>query len=291
MPELPEVESVRRGLARARLRAKVTELWRSRSLLRIGAAWRDERLECLVGATPGTVDRRGKYIVWHFRGDTDEPSGPADLGLVIHLGMSGRFGLARADQPHAPHTHFVLRFADDREVRLVDPRRFGGLRAGRLEDLVRSSPLDELGPEPLSPAFDGRVLESRAGTSTRALRDVLLDQHVVAGVGNIYAVEALHLARLHPLLPAARLRSSAWDRLAGAVQTVLRQAIDNGGTTLRDFRDVSGKSGRNQDELRVYGRAGEACPGCGAPLRGFVHGGRSGVFCPRDQARPRGRVP
>ena len=286
MPELPEVESVRRGLVRARLRAKVTELWRSRSPLRIGAAWREERLDCLVGATPGAVERRGKYIVWHFRGDDDAH----ELGLVVHLGMSGRFGLARRDRPQAPHTHFILRFDDDREVRLVDPRRFGGLRAGRLADLRRSSPLDELGPEPLSAAFDGRVLEERARASTRALRDVLLDQHVVAGVGNIYAVEALHLAGLHPLLPAARLRSSAWDRLASAVQSVLRHAIDNGGTTLRDFRDVSGRSGRHQDELRVYGRAGEACPGCGTVLRGFVHGGRSGVFCPREQARPRGRV-
>jgi formamidopyrimidine-DNA glycosylase len=284
MPELPEVESVRRGLVRARLRAQVTEVWRSKSPLKVGAAWRNERLDVLVGAVPRAVDRRGKHIVWHFDGAKDE------LGLVVHLGMSGRFGLARPDQPHVAHTHFVLRFADDREVRLVDPRRFGGLRAGVLGELLRSSPLGELGPEPLSRAFDGRVLEARAGESTRALRDVLLDQTVVAGVGNIYAVEALHLARLHPLLPAARLRSSAWDRLASAVQSVLRHAIDHGGTTLRDFRDVSGEPGRNQDELKVYGRAGEACPSCGAILKGFVHGGRSGVFCPRDQARPRGRV-
>jgi formamidopyrimidine-DNA glycosylase len=282
MPELPEVESVRRGLVRARLRVPVVDVWRSRSPLRIGAAWRDERLECLVGATPGAVDRRGKYIVWHFDGDA--------LGLVVHLGMSGRFGLARPDHARAPHTHFVLRFADDREVRLVDPRRFGGLRAGKLADLVRASPLAELGPEPLAKGFDGRVLAARAGASIRALRDVLLDQSVVAGVGNIYAVEALHVAGLHPLLPAARLRASAWDRLARAVQQVLRHAIDNGGTTLRDFRDVRGEAGRNQDELKVYGRAGAPCPSCGTPLRGFVHGGRSGVFCPRDQARPRGRV-
>jgi len=282
MPELPEVASVRRGLVRARLRAPVTELWRSRSPLRIGATWRDERLECLVGATPGEVQRRGKYVVWHFDGD--------DLGLVVHLGMSGRFGLATPEQPHAPHTHFVLRFADGREVRLVDPRRFGGLRAGKLDELWRSPPLGELGPEPLARGFDGRALEARAGTSARALRDVLLDQTVVAGIGNIYAVEALHLAGLHPLLPAKRLRASAWDRLAHALVTVLRQAIDNGGTTLRDFRDVSGHSGRNQDELRVYGRAGAPCPGCGTTLKGFVHGGRSGVFCPQDQRRARGRI-
>jgi formamidopyrimidine-DNA glycosylase len=282
MPELPEVESVRRGLVRARLTAPVVDVWRSRSRLRIGAAWRDERVEHLLGSTPGKIDRRGKYIVWHF------DAGDRELGLVVHLGMSGRFGLATPNDPHAPHTHFALRFADAREVRLVDPRRFGGLRTREYDELVRTSPLVELGPEPLARGFDGRVLEARAGASTRALRDVLLDQSVVAGVGNIYAVEALHRARLHPLLAAKRLRASAWDRLASAVQHVLRHAIDHGGTTLRDFRDVTGEPGRNQDELQVYGRAGTPCPSCGTLLVGFVHGGRSGVFCPREQARARG---
>jgi formamidopyrimidine-DNA glycosylase len=285
MPELPEVESVRRGLARARLRARVVEVFRSKSPLKVGAAWRKENVRALMNATPASVDRRGKYIVWRFDRD-----GAGPLGLVVHLGMSGRFGLAKPGEPHAPHTHFVLRFADDREVRLVDPRRFGGLRCAPLDELWKSDPLAALGPEPIDEGFDGALLAARVRESRRALRDVLLDQSVVAGVGNIYAIEACHHAGVHPLIGAHRLLPSAWDRLALALRDVMRQAIDNGGTTLRDFRDVSGEAGHNQDELRVYGHAGEPCPRCGSILRGFVHAGRGGVFCPRDQARPRGRV-
>jgi formamidopyrimidine-DNA glycosylase len=285
MPELPEVESVRRGLVRARLREPVISVYRSRALLRTGAHWRHENLRALIGARPAAVDRRGKYIVWRF----DRPEAPA-LGLIVHLGMSGRFGLARPEQAHASHTHFALRFADDREVRLVDPRRFGALRVDTLEALWNSEPLVSLGPEPIDDGFDGAVLAARANESHRALRDVLLDQAVVAGVGNIYAIEACHLAGVHPLIGAHRLLPSAWDRLALALREVMTQAIRNGGTTLRDFRDVSGEAGHNQDELRVYGRAGTPCPRCGAELRAFVHAGRGGVFCPTDQVRPRGRV-
>ncbi len=286
MPELPEVESVRRGLARARLRAPVVSLFRSRQPLKVGANWRIENLRALVGARPAAVDRRGKYIVWRFDRDDAPP-----LGLIVHLGMSGRFGLAKPSQPRVPHTHFALRFEDDREVRLVDPRRFGGLRVATLDELWRTDPLASLGPEPIDDAFDGALLFARAKQSHRALRDVLLDQSVVAGVGNIYALEACHLAGVHPLIGAHRLLPSAWDRLALALRDVMRQAIGNGGTTLRDFRDVSGEVGHNQDELRVYGRAGDPCPRCGTTLQGFVHAGRGGVFCPKDQARPRGRVP
>jgi formamidopyrimidine-DNA glycosylase len=285
MPELPEVESVRRGLARARMREPVTSVFRSRARLRVGANWQIENVRALLGARPAAVDRRGKYIVWRFDRDAKPP-----LGLIVHLGMSGRFGLATPDQAHEAHTHFVLRFADDREVRLVDPRRFGGLRVDSLDALWSSEPLASLGPEPIDDDFDGSVLGARAKDSRRALRDVLLDQSVVAGVGNIYAIEACHLAGVHPLIGAHRLLPSAWDRLALALREVMTQAIRNGGTTLRDFRDVSGEAGHNQDELRVYGRAGAPCHRCGVELRGFVHGGRGGVFCPSDQARPRGRV-
>ncbi len=284
MPALPEVESVRRGLVAARLRGHVVSVWRSRLPLRIGTRRGEERLQQLVGAHPGPVQRRGKYIVWRF----DADDGP--LGLLVHLGMSGRFGLARADEPHAPHTHFALRFDDDREVRLVDPRRFGALRAASWAQLWREPPLCELGPEPIDRGFDGEVLRARCGQSKRPLREILLDQSAVAGVGNIYAIEACHRAGVHPLVAARRLTEPAWARLADALRMVMRQAIDNGGTTLKDFRDVSGEAGHNQDELQVYGRAGEPCPRCGATLRGFVHAGRGGVFCPIDQPCVRGRI-
>jgi len=285
VPELPEVESVRRGLVAAQLRAPVRSLWRSSSRLRVGKHWQDEHLECLQGATPGAVGRRGKYLLWSFTG-----ADGAALGLVIHLGMSGRCGVAAAEQARVPHTHLALGFADGRELRLVDPRRFGGLRAGTLAELQATPPIAELGPEPLEPGFSGAVLEQALGGSARPIRDALLDQSAVAGLGNIYAVEALFLAGVHPQLEARRLHRSAWDRLAAAVVTVLRQGIENGGTTLKDFRNVTGAVGRNQDDLKVYGRVGEPCPRCGAPLAGFVSGGRSGAFCPKDQPRPRGRL-
>ncbi|MEZ4428888.1 MAG: bifunctional DNA-formamidopyrimidine glycosylase/DNA-(apurinic or apyrimidinic site) lyase [Nannocystaceae bacterium] len=282
MPELPEVESVRRGLVDARVTAPVVSLYRSQKPLRIGAAWRRENLRALIGARPGALERRGKYIVWRFTGDSP-------LGLLIHLGMSGRCGIAREDERRAAHTHLALGFADGRQLRFVDPRRFGGLRVDALDRLWSSPPLSELGVEPLDEGFDGAALERALGSSARALRDALLDQRAVAGVGNIYAVEALFEAGLHPLLAARRLRSSAWERLAAALVTVLRRGIDNGGTTLKDFRNVVGEVGRNQDDLRVYGRADAPCPKCGGALQGFVHGGRSGAFCPVDQPRPRGR--
>lgn len=284
MPELPEVETVRRSLARARLVAPVRSVWRSEHALRTGQAWQDERLGLLRGAVPGRWDRRGKHLVWHLESRTKAP-----LGLLVHLGMTGRLDVARVGDPRPPHTHVEVRLEDDRALRLVDPRRFGGVRARPWDVLLGEPPLCELGPEPLSPAFDGERLRAAAGGSRRPLRDVLLDQRVVAGVGNIYANEALFLAELHPLLPAARLMPSAWDRLAAAVRQVLEQGLRNGGTTLRDYRDADGNAGKNQGELWVYGRAGEPCRACGAEVRGFVLGGRGGAFCPQHQRRPRAR--
>ncbi len=284
MPELPEVESVRRGLAEAGIRSPITKVWRSKLDLRVGEHWqrKHENLRCLVGATPGEVDRRGKYLLWHM---SDRHGAP--LVLLIHLGMSGRCGIALPEQPKVDHTHLVIDFEEGRQLRFVDPRRFGGLRAG--PDVLTSEPLASLGPEPLQPDFDGRMLAAGLGHSTRALRDGLLDQTAVAGVGNIYAIEALFEARLHPLLECARLQPSAWQRLALALRAALLRGIDNGGTTLKDFRNVTGEVGRNQDDLRVYGRGGQPCPACGAALREFSHQGRGGVFCPRCQAKPRAR--
>jgi formamidopyrimidine-DNA glycosylase len=283
MPELPEVECVRRGLARARLTDPITKLWRSDKALRTGAKWRDEQLSRVRGARPVRWTRRGKFLVWQLRREGDE------VGLLVHLGMTGRLGVARADAPVEPHTHLRLGFDDGRELRFVDPRRFGGVRAASWSRLWDEPPLAELGPEPLTKRFDGRALESKAGHSRRALCDVLLDQRVVAGVGNIYAQEALFEAGLHPLLRAERLRATAWDRLAVALVGVLRQGVRNGGTTFRDYRDAAGRAGRNQAALRVYGRAGCACLQCGATLRRYVHSGRSGAWCPEHQRRPGSR--
>lgn len=283
MPELPEVESVRRSIERAGIDGPIVGVWRSGKKLRTGTQWRREKLSLLMHAQPGPIERRGKFIVWRFE------VGDVSLGWLVHLGMSGRFVLSDPAQPREPHTHVVVDFGCGHQVRFVDPRRFGGMRVASIETLFGESPLAELGPEPLDPSFDGSVLELAAGHSKRALRDVLLDQQIVAGVGNIYANEALFEAGLHPLLPAYRLKRSAWNRLAVAVVQVLQRGLDNGGTTLRDYRDGDGQEGRNQHALNVYGRAGEACRRCGETIRPFTHGNRNGAFCPHDQARPRAR--
>ena len=295
MPELPEVESVRRGLAEAKIRAPVLAIYRSRKKLRMSTSLRP-----LLGAFPGEVCRRGKYIIWEFsrpkpkegqRIATDaaeqENCTEGPLGLLLHLGMSGRCGITCAQQSRVPHTHMILTFEDGRELRFVDARRFGGFRVASLAEILGPPPIAALGPEPIDPGFSGRVLAARLGQSKRGLRDALLDQRAVAGVGNIYAIEALFEAGIHPLTAAFKLRDSAWDRLARALAGVLQRGIANGGTTLKDFRNVVGEVGRNQDDLRVYGRSGQPCPACGRPLKSFTSSGRSGVFCPYDQSAQR----
>lgn len=288
MPELPEVEHVRRGLERAGLCTPVLRVRRSRLPLRTGKHWarKEERLRSLQGATPGAVRRRGKFLVWEFCRD----AGPkADLGLVVHLGMTGACRVHRDGEVLEPHTHARLSFEDGREWRFVDPRRFGGLHAGPLHELESWGPLGELGPEPLGSGFDGAALARVVGRSKRAVRECVLDQRAVAGVGNIYVSEALFEAGLHPLLRADRLRPTAWDRLARAIVMVLERGIANGGTTLRDYRGVEGEAGQNQHALLVYGRAGQPCHRCGARLVGYTHQGRSGVYCPEHQRRPKTR--
>ena len=284
MPELPEVESVCRGLAEAKLTAPVVHVHRTAHALRIGALWRqaDERAHDLLGGTPREISRRGKYVLWRF----DDAHGDHDaLGLLVHLGMSGRLGVAHASEPRVPHTHLVLRFADDRELRFVDPRRFGALRVAPWTALQRSPPLDALGPEPLDPGFDGAVLRARLGHRAIPIRDALLDQRAVAGVGNIYAVEACFEAGIDPRLPARALPAWVWPVLARALVRVLVRGIEHGGTSLKDFRNVTGAPGRNQDDLRVYGRAGQPCPVCGGSLTAAVSQGRSLVWCRVCQPR------
>lgn len=285
MPELPEVETVRRELMRRRPRGAVAAVWRSAHALRTGEQWhrRHEHLDRLLGATPGRIERRGKYLLWTFVEDH------RPWTLLLHLGMTGRCEIVHPDAKLAVHTHVRLTTTDAREIRFVDARRFGGVRVDQRERLYARPPLSEMGPEPLGRDFSGAHLAERGARSRRPLRDILLDQRVVAGVGNIYAVEACFAARLHPLLPGARLASSAWERLAVCLREILSCAIANKGTTLRDYRRPGGETGEHAAALRVYGRAGEHCHSCGAQLVGFVSSGRSGAYCPREQNRPRTR--
>ena len=217
MPELPEVESVRRGLVAAKLAAPVRSLWRSEFKLRIGKHWASENLECLQGAMPGEVGRRGKYIVWQFRG-ADE----AALGLVIHLGMSGRCGVAMSSQPRVLHTHLALEFADGRELRLVDPRRFGGLRAGPWDAIMAGPPIGELGPEPLEAGFSGEVLAARLGSSARPIRGTASLGVVVVNPTTVKPAES----PAEPLTePAARAPVRSTQARMPAIQLRTAQSV------------------------------------------------------------------
>jgi formamidopyrimidine-DNA glycosylase len=177
----------------------------------------------------------------------------------------------------------VVTFREGRELRLVDPRRFGAVRVRRFDELLHSLPISELGPEPLGRTFSGSTLKNALGSSGRGVRDALLDQTVVAGVGNIYAVESLFVAGIHPASVCRNLSETEWDQIAIALVAGLRHAIRRGGTTLKDFRDVTGSPGKNQQDLRVYGRAGSPCPTCGGILVAETLGQRTATFCPRCQ--------
>jgi formamidopyrimidine-DNA glycosylase len=288
MPELPEVETVARHLRAHALGRRVEEVWCSHARLRGREAVDQRALSTrAVGHAIERVWRRGKYLVCELSGES---------ALLFHLGMSGHLHIAPADQPRPPHTHLVFRLgprprgpggrgAGPEELRFVDPRRFGLCRALALDALPRTRELARLGPEPLEPGFTVAVLAAALHGSRREVKTLLLDQTRVAGVGNIYASEALFLAGLHPKARAGRISRTRVARLHLALRTVLSDSIANGGTTLRDFVDPEGRPGMHRVHLRVYNREREPCVECGAPVRMIVQAQRSTFYCPRCQRR------
>ena len=280
MPELPEVETVRRALEDAALGAVV------RSVETSGQAMRwpipGDLGERIGGGRLAGFRRRGKYILVDIEGG----GGPAaDRVMLVHLGMSGSVRIhppgARAEP--RKHDHMALDLLDGQRVVLNDPRRFGGV------DLMRpgSEPdhrlLSGMGIEPLGNELDGAFLHAAAKGRRTSVKAMLLDQRVVAGIGNIYASEALFDARISPLRKAGRIGAGRFAALAAAVREVLLRAIDAGGTSLRDHVQPGGEIGYFARELRVYGRGGAPCPACGAPVRQARQAGRASFYCPRCQ--------
>jgi formamidopyrimidine-DNA glycosylase len=279
MPELPEVETIRRRLA------PVVE-GRELSALRI----EDPRWclplapEALVDAVAGRrvdrLSRRGKYLVLELRDD---------VFLLMHLRMTGTLLLDPRDDPPYERVRFVLD-AGGHELCFCDPRRFGTgeLAVGRpaLDAFFAA----RLGLEPLSDALTGAELARLARGRTAPVKAFLLDQRRVAGVGNIYADEALYRARVHPLRPAGRLTRRQWDAVAEGVRGALAAGLAAGGATIDDFRDPDGGWGAFQDEFLVHRRRGEPCPSCGEEIVKFVAAGRGTYACERCQPRPRPRA-
>jgi formamidopyrimidine-DNA glycosylase len=292
MPELPEVETVRRGLAPILVGSYVAAIEMRRPDLRFPLPERFR--ERLVGQEIVGLDRRAKYLVAELSGGED---------LVMHLGMTGRFTIVRHGRRETPgdyahetgldpvHDHVVLHLADGTRIVYNDPRRFGFMvmmpRAERLGHALFRG----LGAEPLGSELTAEYLASRADGKKVNLKSFRMDQRVIAGLGNIYVSESLFRAGLSPNRRAQSLAdrrgipSEGARRLVPAIRQVLQQAIEAGGSTLRDYRHADGTSGAFQDEFAVYDRAGLVCvrDGCGGTIRRTVHAGRASFYCPRCQ--------
>jgi len=274
MPELPEVETVRRGLER---------LLAGRRLVRVEQRRRDLRVpfpprfaERLTGRRVLGLRRRAKYLLVDLDGG---------LVLVAHLGMSGRMVVAdgAAAGPPSPHDHVVFETDAGQRVVFNDARRFGMMTLLAAREEAAHPLFAALGPEPLDPAFDGALLAGRLAGRMTPIKAALLDQRVVAGIGNIYACEALFRARIAPRRMAATVVGRRAQRLAAALRGVIEEAIEAGGSSLRDYVQADGELGYFQHRWAVYERAGDPCPACATTLRRVVQAGRSSFYCPRCQ--------
>lgn len=270
MPELPEVETACRGIAPHLIGRRITRVVVRERRLRwpVPAAL----VKRLPGQVVRAVTRRAKYILI-----------TTDAGTaILHLGMSGSLRVVDCATPPTRWDHVDLALDDGRCLRLRDPRRFGSL-TWTTADPERHPLLRELGPEPLGAGFSGEYLYAASRGRRVAARDFLLNSKVVAGIGNIYANEALYLAGIRPGRAAGRITRVQCHRLATAICTTLERAIRAGGTTLRDFQNADGLPGYFQQTLNVYGRTGQPCPQCRTPVRLLKLGQRSAFYCPTCQ--------
>lgn len=271
MPELPEVETVRRGIAPHAIGQRIRSVTVRERRLRWPIPAGLEAM--LVGRRIAAADRRGKYLVLALdNGDR----------LIVHLGMSGRLSVLTAETALKKHDHVDIVLASGLILRFHDPRRFGAMLPWPATQ-AQHPLLAGMGPEPLDADFDAGHLHGRSRGRRQALKPFIMDGHIVVGVGNIYASEALFRARLRPGMAAGRLSRPQAERLVAAIRATIAEAIEQGGTTLRDFAGADGNPGYFRQELSVYGRAGQPCRVCGEPIRARLIGQRSSFYCVRCQ--------
>jgi formamidopyrimidine-DNA glycosylase len=264
MPELPEVETVRRSLlpiVGARIESVEVREPRLRRVVAHDFALR------LSGRVIHGIERRGKYLLFQLS---------EDEALLSHLGMSGALLLQPADTPPETHDHVSLHLSDGRQVTFNDPRRFGLLRVGRTDEFEE---LGNVGPDPLSDDFSVQDLAALARGRKKPVKNLLMDQRALGGIGNIYANEILFRAGIRPGRQARRLTRAELQRLFDATRAILRSAIRLGGSSISDYRDGDGRPGYFQLRLKVYDRAGKPCVRCHTPVRRAVHAGRSSFYC------------
>ncbi len=266
MPELPEVETTKTSLLPL-LNEKVIQVTVHQSSLR----WPiPNDIQKLIGQKLIKLSRRSKYILAEFEQDS----------MLWHLGMSGSFRICETTEELRKHDHLIIQF-EDMELRYHDPRRFGCILW--LDDQSQTKLIDTLGPEPLSDVFNADYLADKLKSKSAAIKVAIMDNHVVVGVGNIYATESLFNLGIHPAQPASSLSKVQIEKLVIEIKRILKQAIDLGGSTLRDFSNAMGDNGYFQQTLLAYGRVGEMCVNCETTLENIKLGQRASAFCPQCQ--------
>lgn len=266
MPELPEVETTKTSLLPL-LNEKVLKVDVYQSSLRWSIP---DDIQKLVGQKLIKLSRRSKYILAEFEQDT----------MLWHLGMSGSFRICEGHEDRRKHDHLIIQF-EDMQLRYHDPRRFGCILW--LDQNAQTKLIDTLGPEPLSDAFNADYLFNKFKYKNTGIKVSIMDNHVVVGVGNIYATESLFNLGIHPAQPASSLSLSQVEKMVLEIKRILKQAIDLGGSTLRDYSNAMGENGYFQQTLLAYGRAGEMCINCETTLQNLKLGQRASVFCPECQ--------
>jgi len=286
VPELPEVETIRRELAPELARRRIRAVRVHHDDLILGPASPAEFARAVRGRVIGEAARRAKVLLLPLH-DPARAEAPAPSLIRVQLRMTGRFWLAASppDPAEFRHPGIDLALDDGRTLYYDDVRRLGGFEVLRAETWAEIE--RDLGPEPLEAGFTGARLAGILAGRRAPIKNVLLDQRRVAGVGNIYASEALFRARIDPRRPAGSLGPTEVARLQRAIRGVLRAAIRGSGTTVSSYRAMNGRSGTFQNELRAYGREGEPCVRCRTPVERVVQAGRSTYFCPRCQPRSR----
>ena len=273
MPELPEVETVRRTLNELVIGKTISAVTVSLPRIIQRPAEPEQFADALVGHTIEKVERRGKFLRIMLDG----------LVLVSHLRMEGRYGVFQSDELVEKHTHVRFHFEDGTELRYKDVRQFGTMHLFLPEEELVLPPLNKLGIEPLSSEFTIGALRSKLAKRTSMIKPLLLNQEYIVGLGNIYVDESLHRARIHPERTADSIKPSEWKRLYEAIRLTLTQAVEAGGSSIKSYVNGQGEMGMFQLQLQVYGRQGEGCPTCGRLIEKFKVGGRGTHICTHCQ--------
>lgn len=273
MPELPEVETVRKGLEKLVLGATIKSVDVYWDRIISGSIESHAFKRLLAGEKIKEFDRRGKYIIFRFR----------KWALVSHLRMEGKYEVEDSSAPLKKHTHVVFHLSDGRDLRYLDVRKFGRMMLVPLGEEFSKTGIRLLGPEPTKEAFDEIIFYAALQTKKRAIKPLLLDQTIVAGLGNIYVDETLFAAMIHPLRIASSLNESEVSRLHESIIKVLGDAVEAGGTTIRTYQNALGEAGTFQVKLAVYGKKGMPCPRCGTPIEKIKVAQRGTHFCPNCQ--------